>query len=122
MSETDIRLLSIALASVLLLVGLIVSKVRLHPLLALLVVALLVVLHAMRQGGSADQPPSLTVLAFGLTVALLVPLVVQAFAFATYLTDFQAAISGREGRIPYTDFVAEVPDRSEEHTSELQSH
>lgn len=46
MSETDIRLLLIALASVLLLVGLIVSRVRLHPLLALLVVSLGVGLSA----------------------------------------------------------------------------
>ena len=42
MSETDIRLLLTALGGVLLLMALIVSRVRLHPLLALLVVSLLV--------------------------------------------------------------------------------
>ena len=42
MSETDIRLLLTAFGGVLLLVALIVSRVRLHPLLALLVVSLVV--------------------------------------------------------------------------------
>jgi GntP family gluconate:H+ symporter len=42
LSETDIRLLLTALGGVLLLVALIVSRVRLHPLLALLVVSLVV--------------------------------------------------------------------------------
>ena len=46
MSETDIRLLLTALGGVLLLVALIVSRVRLHPLLALLVVSLVVGLFA----------------------------------------------------------------------------
>jgi GntP family gluconate:H+ symporter len=46
LSETDIRLLLTALGGVLLLVGLIVSRVRLHPLLALLVVSLVVGLFA----------------------------------------------------------------------------
>ena len=41
MSELDIRLLLTALVSVLLLVALIVSRIRMHPLLALLVVAVL---------------------------------------------------------------------------------
>ena len=42
MLEGDIRLLLIALGGVLLLVGLIVSRIRLHPLIALLVVSLIV--------------------------------------------------------------------------------
>jgi gluconate:H+ symporter, GntP family len=42
LSETDIRLLLTAFGGVLLLVALIVSRVRLHPLLALLVVSLVV--------------------------------------------------------------------------------
>ena len=42
MSETDIRLLLTALFGVLLLVGLIVSRARLHPLIALLVSAIVV--------------------------------------------------------------------------------
>ena len=46
LSETDIRLLLTALGGVLLLVALIVSRVRLHPLLALLVVSLVVGLFA----------------------------------------------------------------------------
>jgi GntP family gluconate:H+ symporter len=40
MSSFDIQLLLIALASVLVLVALIVSRIRLHPLLALLVVSM----------------------------------------------------------------------------------
>ena len=39
MNPGDIQLLAIALASVLILVALIVSRIRMHPLLALLVVA-----------------------------------------------------------------------------------
>ena len=46
MSELDIRLLLTALVSVLLLVALIVSRIRMHPLLALLVVAVGVGLFA----------------------------------------------------------------------------
>ncbi|WP_339112840.1 gluconate:H+ symporter [Thioclava sp. GXIMD2076] len=42
MTSSDIQLLAIALAGVLFLVGLIVSRIRLHPLLALLVTALAV--------------------------------------------------------------------------------
>lgn len=46
MSETDIQLLLIAFGGVILLVALIVTRVRLHPLIALLVVSLIVALCA----------------------------------------------------------------------------
>jgi GntP family gluconate:H+ symporter len=52
MSELDVQLLLTAIGSVLLLVALIVSRIRLHPLLALLIVSIAVGLVAGMDTGS----------------------------------------------------------------------
>ena len=52
MSELDVQLLLTAIGSVLLLVALIVSRTRLHPLLALLIVSIAVGLVAGMDTGS----------------------------------------------------------------------
>ena len=55
MSELDVQLLLTAIGSVLLLVALIVSRIRLHPLLALLIVSIAVGLVAGMDTGSVVQ-------------------------------------------------------------------
>lgn len=74
MTELDIRLLLTALASVLLLVALIVSRIRLHPMLALLVTSVGVGLFAgmdvERVAGAVTNGAGKTLGAVGIIIAL----------------------------------------------------
>lgn len=79
-------------------------------LLVILIVALVMTLRSLRAERSTPPHATWVVLPLALTVALLVPLAIQAVSFAGYLRDFQAAITGRTGLIAYDDFVRQVPD------------
>ena len=74
MSELDVQLLLTAIGSVLLLVALIVSRIRLHPLLALLIVSIAVGLVAGMDTGSVVKATingaGKTLGAVGLIIAL----------------------------------------------------
>lgn len=79
-------------------------------LLAILCLALVTIARGQRRSAPASPRPASVVLPLALVLALLVPLATQAVSFSRYLTEFQAAITGRDGLIAYRDFVTEVPD------------
>mgnify|MGYP003596319458 CR=1 FL=1 len=98
MSELDIRLLLTALVSVLLLVALIVSRIRMHPLLALLVVAVGVGLFAGmdidRVARAVTNGAGKTLGAVGIIIALMTAYAIMFERLGYPITTFVVFIAG----------------------------